>query len=433
MKPRLSGSASIRCLLAFVGLLFRNALLAGIVPLMAIADDGSSAVAKTDVAAIPLKPDFTSIVVTGGGLWPQIQVAPDGMLRALGYNSPAHTTLPADVDCWSSGDGGKSWNKRGTAAPRPNTDANYCHWASGFTAKNELLVVVSGMDDAANARGKRQPNDVRVFRSADFGKTWRAEGNFPTQLPGELKPYPFGSIERGSDGSLRTLVYSTEEQQANVEAAWMITSRDDGRSWGEPVKVADGINESVLMPLAGRGWLCVARTSNRPAPELGQELRQFRSTDDGKTWADEGLFTGYHKHPPRLLRLKDGRILLTYGNRRDGSIEARLSANDGKAWGTPHKLYTTGPGDMGYPSSAQLPDGRLVTVFYAIQSPSEAVANFSWTTRLSSISLVTHGVSFTGRYRAKWSSSLTSLGRRLGGVWHYRIHPRHLHQQPINP
>jgi len=48
---------------------------------------------------------------------------------------------------------------------------------------------------------------------------------------------------------------------------------------------------------------------------------------------------------------------------------ARTTAGHGD---TPHKLYTTGPGDMGYLSTAQLPDGKLVTVFYAAQSPLHA-------------------------------------------------------------
>ena len=148
-----------------------------------------------------------------------------------------------------------------------------------------------------------------------------------------------------------------------------MTSRDGGLTWAEPIKIAEGINESVLLPLTGQEWLCVARTSNKPAPELGQELRQFRSTDDGKTWTDEGLLAGFHQHPPHLLRLQDQRLLLTYGNRRDGSIKARLSADAGKSWGAIQKLFITGPGDMGYPSTAQLPDGQLVTVFYAAQSP----------------------------------------------------------------
>ena len=78
--------------------------------------------------------------------------------------------------------------------------------------KNELLVVASGMDDAANKLGQRKPNDVRVFRSADFGKTWNPSGSFPAALPGGLKPYPFGSIVRGGDNSLRTLVYPSTVQ-----------------------------------------------------------------------------------------------------------------------------------------------------------------------------------------------------------------------------
>ena len=327
------------------------------------------AAAAVRAADAPPTVEFSSVVAKGGGLWPQVQVLADGTLLAFGYNAPAHTTLPGDVDAWASADGGKTWSLRGTAAARPDAKANMCHWASGFSTKGELLVVASGMDDAANERGRRAPNDVRVFRSADAGKTWTRAGNFPEKVSG-LKPYPFGSIVKAHDGSLHTVVYTADEKHANAEAAWRMTSRDDGRSWREAGKIADGINETVLLPLAtAKHWLCVGRTSNRPAPEHGQELRQFRSTDDGATWHDEGLIADYHLHPPHLLRLKDGRILLTYGNRRDGGIETRISADEGKAWATPQRLFTTGPGDMGYPSAAQLPDGKLVTVFYAIKSP----------------------------------------------------------------
>ena len=320
-----------------------------------------------DAEPTSLTPDFTAVVVKGGGLWPQIQCAPDGTLLALGYNAAAHTTLPGDVDAWASTDSGKTWNLRATAAARPAKTANYCHWASGLSAKGDVLVVASGMDDAANEHQRRAPNDAKVFRSEDFGKTWTKGGDFPTKLAGGMKPYPFGSVVRGADRTLHTVVYTSDEKQN--EAAWMMTSRDDGRSWDKGVKVADGINESVLLPLAAKSWLCVGRTSNKPAPENGQELRQFRSSDDGGTWADEGLIAGYHKHPPHLLRLKDNRILLTYGNRRDGGIETRLSNDEGKTWAPAQRLFTTGPGDMGYPSTAQLPDGKLVTVFYAAKSP----------------------------------------------------------------
>ncbi len=311
---------------------------------------------------------FVAIVTRGGGLWPQVQVLADGTLLAFGYNAAAHTTLPGDVDAWASVDGGRTWELRATAAARPDAKANMCHWASGLSATGDVLVVASGMDDAANESGRRAPNDVQIFRSVDRGTRWTKTGDFPKRLRG-LKPYPFGSIVKAHDGSLHTVAYTADDKHAIAEAAWRMTSHDDGRSWHEAGKIADGINESVLLPLDTAGhWLCLGRTSNKPAPELGQELRQFRSTDDGATWDDDGLVAGWHLHPPHLLRLRDGRILLTYGNRRDGGIEVRLSNGDCKVWSEPRRLFTTGPGDMGYPSTAQLADGNLVTVFYAQKS-----------------------------------------------------------------
>ena len=98
--------------------------------------------AATDAAPAPLTPDFSAVVVKGGGLWPQIQTAPDGTLLALGYNAAAHTTLPGDVDAWASSDGGKTWSLRATAAARPAKSANYCHWASGISAKGSAQVVL---------------------------------------------------------------------------------------------------------------------------------------------------------------------------------------------------------------------------------------------------------------------------------------------------
>jgi len=312
--------------------------------------------------AIVVTPDFTNIVAKEAGLWPNVVSSPDGKLLAFGYNAPAHTTLPGDVDAWASGDGGKSWEWRAAAARRPAETANYCHWASGLTDTGEVIVVASGLDDPAT---QKLYNDTMTFISSDFGKSWEKRDVFPRLIAG-FKSHPFGQVVTGPDGSLRTVVYTLDDQ--NLEAAWMVTSRDNGMSWDEGTKIAEGINESVLLSLGGQEWLCVARTSNRPAPENGQELRQFRSMDGGVTWTDEGLVAGWHKHPPSLLRLADDRILLTYGNRRTGGIETKVSPDDGKSWGPAMEVFRTGPGDMGYPSTAQLPDGKLVTVFYAHQS-----------------------------------------------------------------
>jgi hypothetical protein len=70
--------------------------------------------------------------------------------------------------------------------------------------------------------------------------------------------------------------------------------------------------------------------------------------------------------PPHLLRLKDGRLLTTYGCRSEPfGIEARTSADNGKTWSEAMKLSTDDiTSDLGYPSTVELPDNSLLTVWY---------------------------------------------------------------------
>ena len=83
--------------------------------------------AESDAAPALLTPDFTSIVAKGGGLWSQIQCAPDGTLLAFGYNAAAHTTLPADIGRFTtfavkkSGDGSLRLSVGEDAKPTPST------------------------------------------------------------------------------------------------------------------------------------------------------------------------------------------------------------------------------------------------------------------------------------------------------------------------
>ena len=68
-----------------------------------------------------------------------------------------------------------------------------------------------------------------------------------------------------------------------------------------------------------------------------------------------------------LLRLRDGRLLLSYGNRVPGhlGVLAKLSADGGRTWGAPLRLARSLEADCGYPSSVQRADGRIVTAYYA--------------------------------------------------------------------
>ena len=58
-------------------------------------------------------------------------------------------------------------------------------------------------------------------------------------------------------------------------------------------------------------------------------------------------------------------MLLTYGNRTDPrSVDVRFSDDHGATWSDPFRVIDF-QGDGGYPSSVQLPDGQVLTAYYA--------------------------------------------------------------------
>ena len=67
---------------------------------------------------------------------------------------------------------------------------------------------------------------------------------------------------------------------------------------------------------------------------------------------------------------------MTYGHRRAPyGNQARLSSDNGKSWSEPMILSGDGKGgDLGYPSTVELTDGTLFTVWYeSMREPKLAV------------------------------------------------------------
>ena len=91
---------------------------------------------------------------------------------------------------------------------------------------------------------------------------------------------------------------------------------------------------------------------------------QTESADGGMTWTIPRAIT--FGIPSQLLKLRDGRLLMTYGHRRPPfGNQARLSTNHGRTWSEPMIVSGDGTaGDLGYPSTVELADGTLLTVWY---------------------------------------------------------------------
>jgi hypothetical protein len=296
--------------------------------------------------------------------WPNLTRMPDGIIIATIFNQPCHGRWEGDVECWASEDGGHLWHRRGTPAPHePGT--NRMNVAAGLAANGDLIVMASGWNrrprqgEGTGSFDGANPLLPWVCRSADGGHTWeRSETLSP---PEDKSPYimPFGDIVQLSDGTLGVCIYSW--QPPDEHNSYFYSSSDDGRSWTiRGIVRENNINETAPLALPNGVLLACGRTLD------DQHLELFRSTDYGRTWQNEQAVSQGMQHPSHLLNLPDGRVLLTYGDRRDGhhGIEARVSTDGGRFWSKPRQLIALEPSDLGYPATALGEDGSLVTAWY---------------------------------------------------------------------
>lgn len=298
--------------------------------------------------------------------WPNLTALPDGTIVAAIHNQPSHLKQPADVECWASEDGGQTWNKRGTPAPRDNPNVARGNVAAGLAGNGDLIVISSGWSDPTAKEGRGRTLPILVSRSTDGGRTWDVDdaafpGSWPEIARRGSSPegylVPFGDILSGDDGRLHVGLYS-----GNRGAAFVYSSRDDGKTWGEPANISADtvVNEPAFLHLGEGRWLCAGRRAG---------LDLYHSENDAQSWRPGEKLTGSEQHPGHLMRMKDGTILLSYGNRQDPKgVDVRFSDDEGKSWSEPFRVLSF-EGDGGYPSSVQLPDGRIVTAYYAKRIP----------------------------------------------------------------
>jgi hypothetical protein len=94
--------------------------------------------------------------------------------------------------------------------------------------------------------------------------------------------------------------------------------------------------------------LCVSR---------GTPMHFAISSDKGLTWSTP-VSLGVDGVDPRLVKLDDGRIALSYGR---PNIYLRLADENGENWGSPFSVYE-GSG-CGYTSLNKTPDGNLILTY----------------------------------------------------------------------
>jgi len=214
-----------------------------------------------------------------------------------------------------------------------------------------------------------------MARSTDGGVTWSARYS-------SIVNSPHGPFQQ-SDGRL---LYAGKELWTGEKRVGVCESRDDGQTWQWlaeiPTRSGDAAkNYHELHGVEVGADRIVVQIRNHNKANSGETL-QTESSDGGKTWSVPHSI-GVWGLPSHLLRLRSGKLLMTYGHRRAPfGNQARLSDDGGKTWSEPMIVSGDGPGgDLGYPSTVELADGSLLSVWYEVMkgSPHAVLRQAKWT------------------------------------------------------
>lgn len=204
-------------------------------------------------------------------------------------------------------------------------------------------------------------------RSTDGGHTWSA----PIPTAGS-SPKPPAQL---ADGSLLMIGNAGYDRVNRTTKIVVERSTDDGLSWRVIARLPmfpddDGtyLAEPHLVEAEPGHIVAFARSERVPSSGVvPRMLYQADSFDNGLTWT-AWQKTAINGKPPHLLKLRDGRLLATYGRRiAPFGQRAVLSDDNGKTWDTDYEfiLRDDAPNaDLGYPATVELDDGQLATVYY---------------------------------------------------------------------
>ena len=319
--------------------------------------------------------------------WPTLAQRRNGeLLVAYSGGRESHVCPFGRVELIRSHDGGRTWSWPETVLDTPidDRDAGVIETAGGsllvstFTslAYEPVLAKATGWsaDKAArwqavqrriSAEQRKQLLGCWLLRSSDGGLTWRA----PIRVPVN-SPHGPVALKGGR------LLYAGKQLWEAGTKVGVCESTDDGRTWrwlsDIPVRPGDAAAEyhELHAVEAADGRVIVHIRNHNPA-NSGETL-QCESRDGGKTWSTPRAI-GVWGLPSHLLRLRDGGLLMSYGYRRTPfGNQARVSRDHGATWSEPVTISADGAsGDLGYPSTVELADGALATVWYELPKGGE--------------------------------------------------------------
>jgi hypothetical protein len=324
--------------------------------------------------------DYPHQVVTKGlGYFPVAIPLKNGDVLAVVRGGASHIGVKGRLDLIRSTDRGKTWSAPWTAVDEQYDDRNP---AMGQLKDGTIVLayaIASGYDESGQRFASRQArvfDGVYLVFSKDNGKTWskpvrdKAIHDFYGDK-GLVSPY--GKIVQLADGTVLMAVYF-EFFDDRHNQSYLFQSKDGGKTWGEPVLLGQHFNETGIAALRDGRVLAALRS------EKGGSISMTESKDKGRTWSAPNQITQNSEHPGDLIQLRDGRVLLVFGERNAPRGVHAMISPDGRSWDQSKQIVLADDapnGDCGYPSSVEVAPGKVVTMYYQVDDTKDAPASSS--------------------------------------------------------
>ncbi len=212
----------------------------------------------------------------------------------------------------------------------------------------------------------------RFYYSTDRGHHWQGPFKFPTLGLKGIAARTDYIVNGPSD----CLVFLTASKSDGREGRpFCARTTDGGKTWTFQGWIGPEPPGYSIMPATVRLAAGELLSAVRVRDGDKSWIEAYYSPDDGRQWilrSTPAPDTG-EGNPAALVKLNDGRLCMTYGVRKAPfGMRARLSSDGGQTWGHEATIRGAGGGrDLGYPRSVERPDGKVVTVYYWNDDPSE--------------------------------------------------------------
>lgn len=305
--------------------------------------------------------------------FPSFQITPDGIVYAVfrsapGKKSKTHINTRSIAMLKRSLDGGKNWKMLSSITPMIDY-AGVQDPALTISENGDLLLSYFVWASHTGKHTKKRRNVRMQGLFIRYSSTGRENWGMQERKP-ECSALQVASSHSAIVLSGDFLIFCGYGDMGGGGACcFLLRSQIGELDWGKPKKIAHdptgklNFLEPCLIDCGSDHWLCLMRVEG----EGKTHIYQAHSWDRAETW-EAPRDTGMQGVPPHVLKLRDGRVLCTYGRRtKPYGIRACWSYNGGLTWDTEREVVLRKDGggwDLGYPSTVQLRDGRLLTGYY---------------------------------------------------------------------